>query len=48
MKKHVNRCKNIVANRLKITDKNCLEKATMSKSTDQNSSVNNNTFSELN
>ena len=47
MKKHINRCKNVVANRHHFTDKNYLEKATTSKSADQNSSDNNNIFSEL-
>ena len=48
VKKHVNRCKNIVAKRLHFADKNYLEKGTTSKSTNQNSSENNNTFSEFN
>ena len=47
MKKHVNRCKNAVANRHHFTDKNYLEKATTSKSADQNLSGNNNTLGEL-
>ena len=47
MKKHVNRCKNVVVNRLHFADKNYLEKATTSKSADENLSGNNNTFSKL-
>ena len=45
VKKHVNRCKNIVAKRLHFADKNYLENAIMSKSTGQNSRDNINTFS---
>ena len=47
MKKHVNRCKNVVANRHHFADKNYLENATTSKNADQNSTGNNNTLSEL-
>ena len=48
VKKHVNRCQNIVASRLNFADNSCLERETTSKSTNQNSSDNDNTFSELN
>ena len=47
MKKHANRCQNIVSNRLNFADKNYLEKLTSSKSTDLKSSGNNYTFSKL-
>ena len=47
VKKHVNRCKNVVANRHKFANKNYLEKATTCKSADKNLSGNNTTFGEL-